>query len=72
MEAMPIHRKIKIAMPIHRKIKIGFHQNPAEYAELRNGLHGSDSPASAEREIEIVFPHILHGSTETDDGAAAG
>ena len=37
-----------------------------EFPEIANGLHGSDSPDSAEREIEIVFPHILHG---TDDDA---
>ena len=35
-----------------------------EYPELHNGLHGSDSPDNAEREIEIVFPHILHGTNE--------
>ena len=39
----------------------------SEFPELHNGLHGSDSPDSAEREIEIVFPHILHGSGDNDN-----
>ncbi len=29
--------------------------------DLRNGLHGSESPEESEREIEMIFPHILHG-----------
>ncbi len=29
--------------------------------DLVNALHGSDSPEESEREIEIIFPHILHG-----------
>ena len=32
----------------------------------RNACHGSDSPQSAEREIEIIFPHILRGSDQQD------
>jgi len=42
--------------------------NP-EFPQLHNGLHGSASPDSAEQEIEIVFPHILHG---TNDNAGNG
>ena len=32
--------------------------------ERRSGIlcTGSDSPDSAEHEIEVVFPHILHGA----------
>ncbi len=29
--------------------------------EMVNALHGSESPEESEREIEIIFPHILHG-----------
>ena len=35
-----------------------------EFPQLHNGLHGSASPDSAEQEIEIVFPHILHGTND--------
>ena len=28
-------------------------------SDKRNACHGSDSPSSAEREIEIIFPHIF-------------
>ena len=35
--------------------------------DMVNALHGSDSPAASEREIEIIFPHILHGSDDEDD-----
>jgi nucleoside-diphosphate kinase len=31
------------------------------YNDMYNACHGSDSPESSEREIEIVFPHILYG-----------
>lgn len=34
--------------------------------DSQNACHGSDSPASAEREIEIIFPHILRGSRDSD------
>ena len=30
--------------------------------DARNACHGSDSPRTAEREIDIIFPHILKGS----------
>jgi nucleoside diphosphate kinase len=32
--------------------------------DSHNVCHGSDSPGSAEREIEIIFPHILRGSED--------
>jgi nucleoside-diphosphate kinase len=32
-----------------------------------NGLHGSASPSESEREIEIIFPHILHSSEDEAD-----
>lgn len=35
--------------------------------DFRNACHGSDSPSSAEREIEIIFPHILQ--QEQNDGS---
>ena len=31
------------------------------YNDMYNAAHGSDSPESSEREIEIIFPHILYG-----------
>ena len=31
---------------------------------MKNACHGSDSPPNAEREIEIIFPHILHDEDE--------
>ena len=36
-----------------------------------NAVHGSDTPESSEREIEIVFPHILQGE-RADDGDRKG
>ena len=32
--------------------------------DMKNACHGSDSPPNAEREIEIIFPHILHDEDE--------
>ena len=32
---------------------------------MLNACHGSDSPPNAEREIEIIFPHILHDDEAT-------
>jgi len=29
--------------------------------DMINGLHGSATAEDSEREIEIIFPHILHG-----------
>lgn len=37
--------------------------------EIYNALHASDSPESSEREIELIFPHILEGASS--NGAAA-
>lgn len=34
--------------------------------DLINALHGSDDPESSEREIEIIFPHILQGGEDAD------
>ena len=34
--------------------------------DLYNAVHGSDSPESSEREIEIIFPHILQGEAQTE------
>ena len=34
--------------------------------DAHNAAHGSDSPESSEREIEIVFPHILHGEANRE------
>lgn len=28
---------------------------------MYNAVHGSDSADNAQREIDIIFPHILHG-----------
>ena len=33
--------------------------------DMLNACHGSDSPPNAEREIEIIFPHILHDDEAT-------
>jgi len=30
--------------------------------DMINALHGSASPEESEREIDIIFPHILHGN----------
>ncbi|TRY71114.1 hypothetical protein TCAL_02397 [Tigriopus californicus] len=35
--------------------------------DMINSLHGSDSPGSSEREIEIIFPHILQGDSDEED-----
>ena len=35
--------------------------------DMINALHGSDTPEESEREIELIFPHILHGNEEDDD-----
>lgn len=35
--------------------------------DMINSLHGSDSPASSEREIEIIFPHILQGDSDDEE-----
>lgn len=32
--------------------------------DMHNACHGSDSPESSEREIELIFPHIIHGSDQ--------
>ena len=32
-----------------------------------NALHSSDTPADSEREIEMIFPHILHGGENTEE-----
>ena len=34
--------------------------------DMKNACHGSDSPPNAEREIEIIFPHILHDDEAPD------
>ena len=34
----------------------------------KNACHGSDSPSSAEREIEIIFPHIFQEETSGSNG----
>ena len=31
-----------------------------------NALHGSVSPEASEREIELIFPHILQGGDEEE------
>jgi len=36
------------------------------YNDSINAVHGSDSPEASEREIEIVFPHILHGEAHKE------
>ena len=35
--------------------------------DLFNALHGSIDPANSEREIELIFPHILHGNGDEED-----
>jgi len=40
--------------------------------DSRNACHGSDSPASAEREIEIIFPHIFKGSENVSNRPESG
>ena len=32
-----------------------------------NALHSSDTPADSEREIEMIFPHILHGGESIEE-----
>lgn len=36
------------------------------YNDIINAVHGSGSPEASEREIEIVFPHILHGEANRE------
>ena len=40
--------------------------------DSRNACHGSDSAASAEREIDIIFPHILKGSEAISERPLSG
>ena len=37
-------------------------------SNTRNACHGSDSPSSAEREIEIIFPHIFQEDDPNEGG----
>ena len=32
-----------------------------------NAVHGSLDPASSEREIELLFPHILNGAEDAEE-----
>jgi hypothetical protein len=53
------------ARALKRKTIRGMFGDP--YNDMYNACHGSDSPESSEREIEIVFPHILYGDGERPD-----
>ena len=39
-----------------------------QISDKRNACHGSDSPSSAEREIEIIFPHIFQEDDPNEGG----
>ena len=51
--------RVSEARALKRKTIRGIFGDP--YNDMYNACHGSDSPESSEREIEIVFPHILYG-----------
>lgn len=38
--------------------------------DMINALHGSEDPESSEREIELIFPHILHGQSDDEDSTS--
>ena len=38
--------------------------------DMVNALHGSASPEASEREIELIFPHILHGDSDNEGNEA--
>ena len=46
------------------------HHTPVhvQISDKRNACHGSDSPSSAEREIEIIFPHIFQEDDPNEGG----
>ena len=51
--------RVSDARQVKRQTIRGIFGDP--YNDMYNACHGSDSPESSEREIEIVFPHILFG-----------
>ena len=46
--------------------------DPELKAAWKNACHGSIDPSSAEREIEIIFPHIFADETQQNDTKNGG